>query len=741
MNIFGEMEKFLYKAVQIGIASVLFLPLVLLGYFGITPNDESSKVLVFQCIMEIIFLFYIYLVLLNKNYLPQKSNLFFAIILFFAVEIAASLAGVNFYRSFFGNLSRADGIVLHLHLLAFFVILVSVFKERVEWLKLFKISVVVSAISSITALLLKLMAIWFPSRWPERLSGTFINPDMFGNYIALSIFLATFVFLTEQNKKLKIFWCFILILDCWTLFFSGTRGAWAGFVAGILFILLSLIYYLWRLGIKPSKRKIALALIILLTIIAIIFCVFKLVSPYHGENYFINRIQSFLSFDIGQSRKILWQTAISSFLERPVLGWGADSFSFIWNKYSKGNGFDNEYEMEADKPHNKILEVASSSGLIGIFAYLLVFSVIFYLIFKNKKFFDIYRQKAGKYLYLVLAAFFLCYFVENLFLFDTVSTYVLFFLVAGFVNNNFVNAPDARANYVNEGKISYLKMASAFAMLIFVALIFYNLNIKTALAGMYLASGDASGIKEPQGALYAYSESLSQNTFYDYDFKLLVLNRINSILETNPPDELKKSFFDVFLKMKPSLYKYMELNDQQKRRLYLYTIKMHKWLYLFNKDPKNLDEMDNIIQRGLSFNKDYPLFYLDVARLKILQNEHQQASEYAQKFYQLTPQDITDEEKMYLALAQSYLEINDLENGLLNAKKVLEIDYVLKKSNGGGPDLPNFTNFVALTYYKLGKAQEALKVYQRAIEIYPNYADIWQRGLEKIATDYKKDEN
>lgn len=722
MQVSEKTEKFLYKSAQIGVASILFLPLVLLSYFKITPDDQSSKVLIFQSIMEIVFLFYGLLVLTNKNYLPKKSGLFLAFILFFFTEFASGILGINFFGSLFGNLTRTDGIILHLHLLLFFIVLISIFKEKEAWLKLLKISVVVASISSAVALSQKLGFHWFYFPSSDRLPGTLVNAGMFGNYIALSIFLAIFIIFTEKSKKLRIFWGSLLVLNFLALILSGTRGAFVGVTAGFFLFLITIFWQNKKFTFDFFKERTVLFLAIFLIFIIIFFGFFKFVNFYKDKSQLAGRVYNVITFDLEPSRKVYWKIAMDGFFQRPILGWGGDSFNFVWDKYASFNDLENKYEIEPDKPHNKILEIAVSNGIVGLFVWLLGFFIIFYLIFKNKK-------------HLALAGFFVCYFTVNFFLFDTISAYILFFLVAGFVNNNFGDTANSQSVSASVGRISGYKIAFAVMLLMVVAFLFYNLNAKTALAGMYFASGESSGPREPFGALYGYQKVLDQESFYGYDFKMLILTRLNLIMETNPPSEVKKGVFDLFFKMEPDLYKYMENSNQQKNRFYLYTARMYKWIYLFNKDSKNLDKMQNVLQQGINFNSNYPYFYLDMAELKILKNNGQEVEQFSQKFYKLTPQKVVDEEKMHLALAQSYFEIDDFENGLINGRKVLDIDYNLKKSKVPGLDLPNFTNSMALTYYKTGKVEEALKVYQIAIEIYPDYMDLWRRGLEYIAQD------
>ena len=190
-------ERILLKAIKFGIILALFTPLIL-GRFGLTLS-AYPKAVFFRSLIEIIFIFYLLLISLNRKYLPKISLLFLAISIFIGSLILTSFTGVNFHRSFFGDPERTVGVILYLHLFVFFLILISVFREKKEWFKLFEITVIVSGISSLAGILQKLNVFSFYGlSLPQRISGTLSNPDFFAPYIVLSIFLAFFLLLKSN---------------------------------------------------------------------------------------------------------------------------------------------------------------------------------------------------------------------------------------------------------------------------------------------------------------------------------------------------------------------------------------------------------------------------------------------------------------------------------------------------------------------------------------------------------------
>ena len=185
------------KTIKFGAVIILLTPLVL-GPFGLTFS-AYPKAVFFRFLVEIIFIFYLILVFLNQRYLPKSSPIFWSILLFLVILVSAGLTGINFHRSLFGDPERAEGIILHIHLFIFFLILASIFKDRKEWIGLLKTAVVVSGISSFVGVLQKYgVGTFYGIDVSERVSGTLSNPDFFAPYIVLSIFMAIFLVFSEQ---------------------------------------------------------------------------------------------------------------------------------------------------------------------------------------------------------------------------------------------------------------------------------------------------------------------------------------------------------------------------------------------------------------------------------------------------------------------------------------------------------------------------------------------------------------
>jgi len=149
-----KIEKFLVLFAKSTIFISLITPLILAA-IGVNLA-EYPKSLFFKSVIELALLLYLFLVLIDKKYLPKRNLLLYSILAFDGLMIVSSLFGVNFGRSFWGDMQRGEGIILHLHLFAFFAIASGIFCGREEWINLFKASALVSFISAISGIMQQL---------------------------------------------------------------------------------------------------------------------------------------------------------------------------------------------------------------------------------------------------------------------------------------------------------------------------------------------------------------------------------------------------------------------------------------------------------------------------------------------------------------------------------------------------------------------------------------------------------
>lgn len=381
----------------------------------------TSKAFMFRAFVEAALPFYVFLLVKRKDFRPSWRNpLLLAMGAFLLFNFAASLTGVNQNRSLWGNFERMGGTyyLAHLMLLAMYVVLLAqIGGKHIKYILyvVFGIAAFIT-LNGVSGWLHGPIIVPDPSL-PSRVSSTLGNPIFLGSYLILPMFLAAFFALQEETRAKKIVFWLITALFFAGVILSVTRGALVGLVAGIT--LGGIIYIIFN-----SKQEVRLygSVVVVLGVLAM------------GSLYFFNnrlpenRLTRLFQLQGGstQARFMQWKAAWKGFEERPVLGVGPENYYFISNKFYDPNMV--KYDPSwFDKPHNYILEVLATTGTLGFASYMAVVVLAMWALYRS------YRVGFLTLLQMcVLLAGFASYFVQNLFVFDTIPASMMFYVFVGF---------------------------------------------------------------------------------------------------------------------------------------------------------------------------------------------------------------------------------------------------------------------------------------------------------------------
>lgn len=191
--------------------------------------------------------------------------------------------------------------------------------------------------------------------------GFFDHHLTFGGYYMLAFLLAFVILLSPKRTGiLKILDFLAPVVLGLALVFSYARSGWLGAVLGVL-----------TFGFFRGRKfflRVILGVLLLLLIIYII-------EPTSWDR--IKEIS--LSKDQAQSTRIrLWQTSINMIKDKPIWGIGLGNFGKLFDKYKAEGTYDTICH-----PHNDYLNVAVNSGLLGLLAYLSIWTVFLYSTIKK----------------------------------------------------------------------------------------------------------------------------------------------------------------------------------------------------------------------------------------------------------------------------------------------------------------------------------------------------------------------
>ncbi|NQT94963.1 MAG: O-antigen ligase family protein [Candidatus Omnitrophica bacterium] len=175
----------------------------------------------------------------------------------------------------------------------------------------------------------------------RRISSSFKHSNDFGAYliVIMTIILSLF-FSRSRRLKERILIILASLPIGWCLLATHSRGAWMGFVVAFLF-----------LAAVKSKRLFVLILFLLL--------LSPIILPSSIKDRFSD-ISTLSSQGTVWERTKLWSGTINMIKDRPILGFGVNTYTKNFPKYKPKDYPDVRYT------HNSYLHMAAEIGIIGL---------------------------------------------------------------------------------------------------------------------------------------------------------------------------------------------------------------------------------------------------------------------------------------------------------------------------------------------------------------------------------------
>ncbi|MBU6427166.1 O-antigen ligase family protein [Patescibacteria group bacterium] len=412
---------FLVPIFALIVANSLFFPFI------------TGKAFYFRLMVEIAFAAWVILAFLDARYRPKLNALTVGVTLFTVVALIADLLGVNPIRSMWSNFERMEGWITIVHLWAFFIAAAAVFGAEGEakkwWHRFFNFELAVAFVVGLYGL--GQLLGWFAiHQGSTRIDASLGNAAYMAVYMLMNAGLAAYLFLAEKAKRAAakspgisfMGWIYIVltVLFSFLLFETSTRGTILGFTGGLMLALF--LYALFAKNGSKRSRMISGGVVALIVIAGIGIYALRN-QPIVKNNEVLNRMTSIsLSNTESTARLYIWQMALTGWTERPVLGWGQENFNYIFNANYNPKMWSQEQWF--DRAHSVYFDWLVAGGLVGLMAYLALYVLLLRGIWKSG--FTMSEKCA-------LTGLVAGYAVHNIFVFDNLASYVLFFTLLGFV--------------------------------------------------------------------------------------------------------------------------------------------------------------------------------------------------------------------------------------------------------------------------------------------------------------------
>ncbi|KKW44135.1 MAG: hypothetical protein UY94_C0032G0009, partial [Parcubacteria group bacterium GW2011_GWA2_56_21] len=399
------------------VASSLFFPFI------------TGKNFAFRIIVEVISGAYLALAFANPAYRPRRNWLLAAFAIFLVVIAIADAQGVYPFKSFWSNYERMDGWVTQAHLFAYFLVTVSVLNTEKLWRSFWQVSLVVSAFVGLYGLLqmfgIASVNAGFSSA--SRIDATFGNPIYLAAYMLFNVFLAAFLWrrawkdAPAGHRTLPtLLYGGVIVLDTLVLFLTGTRGTMLGIMGGGLLCALLLGVFARE---SPHVRKISVGVIVGFFVLAGGFYLVKDQAWIQNVGFLSRLATISLSDSTTKARLLNAGMAFEGFKERPLFGWGQENYAIGFDKYYDPRMY--AQEQWFDRVHNTVLDWLVAGGALGLLSYLALFACALRYIWK-RDIFDVFERS-------ILTGLLAAYFFHNLFVFDNITSYLLFVSVLAYI--------------------------------------------------------------------------------------------------------------------------------------------------------------------------------------------------------------------------------------------------------------------------------------------------------------------
>ncbi len=682
------------KALKILLCLLAITP-VLVDVNVLSPFTAGKSFFVYLILSVVSILFAIHFFndkkfkeeVINRVISYSKNPVVIAIFLFITTLLFSTIFASSKYLAFWGSLDRAEGLVGIISFFSVFVFSSLVFEKK-DYLNFFKLSILVASI-----VLFKEFYEFFITGLgrPNSFLG---NPAFLGGYLLFPIF-CSIVILTDRinlEKKSvrsinssssvwKYFSIITLILSVVGVFISQTRGSILGLVVGFILVLIYGVIKgkdisLWKINI----RKFSIIILVSIFIFSALF-----ISTRKNDIWQkvpgLGRVASISSTDSTTQTRLLMVSLginavnpIDNGWKKFLIGWGQDNFGIAYLKYFNPVQFDYENSY-FDRAHNKFVDILVMNGVFGLLAYLSIFFLFFFYIFKKKEF---------SWLNVGLLFWGIAYLVHLLFVFDQITTWIPMFLILSYFI--FINKKDI----IRESKIklSYVAGSIFIAISLFLNYVFLT-NILPSYMQMYelenlLKKNDSTYILNNVNKIFAFSTiSLPDvlKIFIEYNQNHYILNNINM-------NKLIQIGFD----KEEEYTKKVPLDLNNKAFLAV------SYTNIAKLSGNSIDFLKNgevYFNELLSTSPDKPDYNYSLGLNLLLQKRMEEALMYLEKSFELSPKYFLskgkDAEKIYVYLFKYFYTEKNKEAFVKVANRLILNNYSDKEN------IKNIVNYIEKT--------------------------------------------
>ena len=718
-------QNLIAKIIKIGLLIVPVLPLIVTR--SLFFPFVTGRNFIFRIVIEILFALWVWLMLTDSEYRPKISPIFYSIIGLIGVLFLATIFGISPYKSFWSSMERMEGFWQYWHYFLYFLILAGTFKEKKDWFRLAFVSIGASLIVSIYSVL-QILGKLDVHQGDDRIDATMGNATYLAMYLVFHIFLLAYISIQMKASKIwiRLIPLALAVFEFFIVYKTATRGALLGFLAGVF--IFGLVNAIWSKGLVRKISVFGLGITIL---IPIIFFLVK-DSSFVKDSDVLTRFASIsLSETTTQSRFIIWNMALQAWQDRPILGWGPESFVYIFSKYYNSELW--RQEPWFDRAHNVFLDWLTSAGIIGFIAYFALFGSAIFVLIKSFKLKLIGSKEVGCFLGLMVA-----YLIHNIFVFDSFNSYVIFFTLLAYWHFLYSSNKSEKpaGNAISNEFPKSIKIAVVLIVVVVTAYSLFSFNAKPILASKSILdalkivtySKDGSRERDLEKGLEILKKGINYNSFGTSEIREQLAQYSTKIGQDSATSgEDKRMFFGFAV-------------DEMKKQTtaFPYDVRAKAFLSTLYGDSGDYKNAIAVAKEGLAVSANRQQFYFLLAEAYFKAGEGSLAADAMKTAYELAPDypEAIHNYAMVLIFSGKPEIAEDLlekhfgtriypDPKYINAYVAIgdfkKLTIVWEKLVEKNPEDWQFRLSLASAYVKTYRDQDAIRQLEKAIELNPDF--------------------
>lgn len=382
------------------------LSVIVVSHFTIFPF-VVGKTIVFRFFVELTAMCYLIAAIRPIGLTRPINPMVIATTVFVLISSIIGIFDYDPALSFWGTYVRGEGLIQLWHYYALFLLVILLFRDERhrQWLWWILVATAVGVIILGVVPWLRDYVV------DSRFKGALGNPAFTAAFLLFAIGWA------ELLKRSWLIRGGLMAFFLIGIFLTGTRGALLGLGMGVVVVLVMVAY-------RYRRRIRLIGPICLISLIGAIGLIGSI-----GRTYDARIFKFSLAEQTAQTRLWIWQSALAGWRERPLLGWGPENFSEVFDRHFDARHYrdaSKHSEVWFDRAHNVVADQLVTTGIVGLLAWLMIWAVYYWQLLTNRKSFSKKEQ-------VVFSALPAIYLGQGMLVFDTLATQINVMILWGVV--------------------------------------------------------------------------------------------------------------------------------------------------------------------------------------------------------------------------------------------------------------------------------------------------------------------